>query len=73
MQTYEILYWVGTISLSTAALLASIIQVRRSIKFGSVFQWFKPLESTDTTLAGVAGILFLISIILFIAGAYIRK
>ncbi len=73
MPLYEILYWVGLVSCIFAATCFSIMQLLRSIKHGSLFQWFKPLKPIDVKLSGIAGILFLVGLSFFILGAIVKR
>ena len=73
MPIYEILYWAGLIPCIIAAICLSIMQVRRSIKQGSLFQWMKPLESIDAKLAGIAGLLFLVGVMFFSLGSLVKR
>ncbi len=73
MPVHEMLYWIGLISWIIAALCLSIIQVRRSIKYGSLFHWMKPLEPVDVKFAGIAGIVFICGLIFFILGSIVKR
>ena len=70
---YEMLYWMGLVSCIIAAICLSIMQLLRSIKYGSLFHWLKPLYPIDVKLLGIAGILFLAGLSFFILGSIIKR
>ena len=71
MRVYEVLNWIGLISLIAGACCVALIAFKKSVWFGPTEPLTTPLKPFDKKLAKLSGLLLAIGVLFFILAALI--
>lgn len=69
MRVFEVLNWIGLISLIASACCVALITLRKSVWFGPPESLTKSLKRFDKKLAKLSGLLLIIGVLFFILAA----